>query len=239
MSLRTLVVDDDAGFAHSLADLVSDCGHRAEVLTSGQAALNQFRRDQAFSLAFVDVHMPGVHGLRVARLVKRLGLNCDIHLMTALNLKDALSPVVSEGSIEVLENPYRTEQLLETFTSILPAGIAIVVNDDRDAGMRIARILSRKGYAVRVGTPDRDVIFGIRALRCSALVLDLDVPVVHALDRYATVREDPPGVPTVIVLRAAAVAAGETDLLRSPRSTGLLFKPFDVEPILKSRALRH
>ena len=93
--------------------------------------------------------------------------------MTALNLKDALSPVVSEGSIEVLENPYRTEQLLETFTSILPAGIAIVVNDDRDAGMRIARILSRKGYAVRVGTPDRDVIFGIRALRCSALVLDL------------------------------------------------------------------
>ena len=238
-ALQTLVVDDDGDFAHSLADLVNACGHNAEVLTSGQAALRKIR-DQAFNIAFIDVRMPGVNGLQVAYSVKRIDSNCEIHLMTGFNLEDALSQAVREGSVAVLERPYTTEQFHEVFTSILPDGIAIVVDDDPETGIRIARTLSQKGYGVRIGTRSRETLLGIRGLKCNALVLDLGVPVVDALDFYTVVRGGAWSVATAIIVpQQTASAKGETDVLRSRHSTGLLFKPFDVEPILEARAQRH
>lgn len=100
-ALRTLVVDDDRDFANGLADLVHACGHLAEVSTSGQAAISKLR-NREYDIAFVDVKMPNYSGFDVAKSIKKGELPCEVLLMTAFNLEDALAEEVSRGSVSVV-----------------------------------------------------------------------------------------------------------------------------------------
>lgn len=232
-ALRTLVVDDDLDFTDGLASLVQACGHDAVVLTSGQAAVSTLR-DQAFDIAFVDVRMPDVSGFDVVHAIKSGKVRCEILLMTAFKLEDALSEEVDYGAVAVVSEPYSDEAFYAAFDRVLPDGIVVVVDDKPQCSTRLAEILANKGHKVEVDMAVDNLRARLRAPERDTLILDLGVPVIDAMDAYATVKHESRGTPTVIVVRATPDP--EHDILRSREATGLLFKPFDVEPILDARA---
>ncbi|HEU5087326.1 MAG TPA: ATP-binding protein, partial [Roseiflexaceae bacterium] len=66
--LRVLIVDDDATIRHLLSSFAEALGHQAHVAASGAdalAALGQHR----FDVALLDIHMPSMDGLSLAREV--------------------------------------------------------------------------------------------------------------------------------------------------------------------------
>ncbi|PYL82895.1 MAG: sigma-54-dependent Fis family transcriptional regulator [Verrucomicrobia bacterium] len=66
---KILIVEDDAGFASSLAEAVRDFGYEVTIAPSGEDALARFDEIGA-ALVFLDLRLRGMHGLEVLRALK-------------------------------------------------------------------------------------------------------------------------------------------------------------------------
>lgn len=84
-SLRVLVVDDDVDGASMLSEGLRMLGHEVTVAASGREALEVAGPD--FDVAFIDVAMPVVSGLDVARELRRRGLGLRLVAFTASGMQ--------------------------------------------------------------------------------------------------------------------------------------------------------
>ena len=79
---RVLVVDDDPSGAYGLARVLRQIGHSVETVTDGPSAIEAARRLRP-DVIFLDIRMPGMDGVEVARLLKAEGLGVHIVAATA------------------------------------------------------------------------------------------------------------------------------------------------------------
>ena len=79
---RVLVVDDDPSGAYGLARALKELGHPVEVAHDGPTALEIARRLHP-EVVFLDLRMPGMDGVEIARLLKAEGLGGHIIAATA------------------------------------------------------------------------------------------------------------------------------------------------------------
>lgn len=70
-ALRCLVVDDNADFADSLAELLRHRGHEARTAGSGLGAVAAYT-DRPADVIFLDIGLPGLTGHDLARWVRGL-----------------------------------------------------------------------------------------------------------------------------------------------------------------------
>lgn len=76
---RVLIVDDHPDAAQALAMLVRMLGHECVAVTTGREAIAQARAAE-FDLAIVDIGLPDVSGLEVARELRRLPSGSSMYL---------------------------------------------------------------------------------------------------------------------------------------------------------------
>ena len=65
-----LVVDDEKQIAHVVRDYLENAGFRVVLAYDGKTAMAQFRHEQP-DLIVLDLNLPGMDGLDVARAVRR------------------------------------------------------------------------------------------------------------------------------------------------------------------------
>jgi len=80
--LRLLIVEDDAALASSIGEWFTLDGHRCDYAADGQAALLLLSKT-SFDVMLLDVNLPGIDGLEVARRVRQIGNTIPILMLTA------------------------------------------------------------------------------------------------------------------------------------------------------------
>jgi two-component system response regulator MprA len=127
-----LIVDDDAAVRRMLARSLEAEGYVVSLAADGGAALVEIERS-APDLILLDVSMPGIDGLGVARRVRDKGDAVPILLLTA---RDALPDRVAgldAGADDYLVKPFATDELLARMRALLrrgrPAGDLLSVGD--------------------------------------------------------------------------------------------------------------
>ena len=80
-ALRVLVVDDDAGNRETLTELLALSGHQADSAASSEAALARLER-HPYDAALVDLAMPGMNGIELARRLRAEHPEVRIALVT-------------------------------------------------------------------------------------------------------------------------------------------------------------
>ncbi len=108
-----IVIADDAEFSRStLTKILEEAGHEVLVQADcAQSALKSPLSSQA-DLFLIDVVMPEVSGIDLAKVVKEQFENAAIIMMSSLNLEHIVIESIASGAIDFLRKPFTKAELL-------------------------------------------------------------------------------------------------------------------------------
>lgn len=116
--MRILVVDDDRAVRESLRRSLQFNGYQVDLAADGQQALD-WLADQRPDAMVLDVMMPRVDGLEVARRLRSTGDDLPILVLTA---RDAVSDRVAgldAGADDYLPKPFEPRELVARIQAVL------------------------------------------------------------------------------------------------------------------------
>ncbi|HKJ92824.1 MAG TPA: sigma 54-interacting transcriptional regulator, partial [Longimicrobiales bacterium] len=111
MSLKVLIIDDEASLLDTLKILLKGDGFDVAVRDSGAAALEQWD-DIDPDVVLTDVRMPGVSGIDVLTAVRGRDPETPVILMTAQASLQSAIQAVNEGAFYYLQKPFSNAELL-------------------------------------------------------------------------------------------------------------------------------
>lgn len=114
---RVLVIDNNATLAETVAEVLSDHGYQVATAFSGVQALAHWRRQPA-DLVVVDVDLPDIGGLTLARRLLRRGSGCKVLVMSA-GEPEPLMRLCQELGAALLAKPFSPSRLLATVRLLL------------------------------------------------------------------------------------------------------------------------
>jgi DNA-binding LytR/AlgR family response regulator len=119
--LRVLVVDDEPPALAELAYLLGRDARIGEVLTasSGAQALRLLEHERPVSAIFLDVAMPGLSGLDLARVLARFRTPTPVVFVTAHD--DHAVEAFELDAVDYLLKPFRDERLSEAVRRVVEA----------------------------------------------------------------------------------------------------------------------
>jgi len=228
MSVRVLLVEDDARLAGMVADYLGEAGIRSAIAGTGREAQRLLKRD-AFDAVILDLMLPDTDGLD---LCKHIRAESTIPLLMLTARGDPLDRVVGLelGADDYLPKPFEPRELLARLRAILrrsrdtaPADVLRfgrleidraarqVRIDDREkplTGFQYTLLLALAERAGRVLT--RDILMDL--IRGSALEeFDRSIDV-HISRIRAAIEDDPKKPRRILTVRGAGyVFAKEQD----------------------------
>lgn len=119
--MRILVADDDRALAETLVRGLEEDGHQVVLASNGTDAL-EIAKIHDFDLLILDVMMPGLDGLTVARRLRDLRNQTPIIMLTA---RDAMQEVVrglDQGADDYITKPFSFHVLLARIRAIARRG---------------------------------------------------------------------------------------------------------------------
>jgi DNA-binding NtrC family response regulator len=107
--LEILVVDDDQPTRLSLGYALSDAGHKVTEASDGEEALVR-AGERTFDVAILDVRLPKLDGLEIARRLRKKTPSTSVILMTAFaTVPDAVA-ALREGAYDYVTKPFDAEE---------------------------------------------------------------------------------------------------------------------------------
>jgi len=128
-----LIVEDDAKMAELLRRGLAGLGHTVEVAMDGIKGLEQ-AQNSPFDTILLDVMLPGMDGLNVARRLRATGVRVPILMLTARDSAPDIVRGLDAGADDYLAKPFSFEVLaarlrvIERRTATAPEGVLQVAD---------------------------------------------------------------------------------------------------------------
>ncbi len=117
---RILVVEDEDHLSEGLRYNLEAEGHEAVIARDGRAAVGALEAaDPPFDLVLLDLMLPGMGGLEVARRARAAGNYVPILILTAKDDTQELVRGLEEGADDYLTKPFRLDELLARVRGLL------------------------------------------------------------------------------------------------------------------------
>jgi len=109
---RILVVEDEEHIALGLSFNLRNAGYEADVVRSGDEALEAVKR-RGYDLVLLDVMLPGgKDGFEVARTIRKTGDYTPIIMLTARDMREDRIAGIDAGADEYVSKPFDLDELL-------------------------------------------------------------------------------------------------------------------------------
>jgi len=242
---RILVVDDNATNRRILALQAAKWGMVVKDTEAPERALEMLA-GQAFDLAIIDMHMPGMDGATLAARIRAAGRTLPLVLFSSLGRKEAQDSLFAA----TLAKPLRQSQLFDTLVSLLahetaprtPAAPAkpkmdaqmaarhplrILLAEDNVVNQKLAlRLLQQMGYRADVASNGIEAIESVERQTYDVVLMDVQMPEMDGLEasRRITAKWPAGERPRIVAMTANAMqgdreeclAAGMDDYVTKP-----------------------
>lgn len=111
--IRILVIDDEPDMCWALENILKPAGYEVTTTTSGAEAL-ELVVEAFYSLAFVDVKLPGLDGLELAGLIRQKSPHTAIVLISGYFYKedkDIVEELQKDLFIGFIAKPFDLEEI--------------------------------------------------------------------------------------------------------------------------------
>ena len=117
--MKILIADDERAVRESLRRALELEGYQIELAADGREALYRLETESQPDAIVLDVLMPGVDGLEVARTIRRSGSRVPILMLTARTQVDDRVEGLDAGADDYLTKPFALEELLARLRALL------------------------------------------------------------------------------------------------------------------------
>jgi two-component system, sensor histidine kinase and response regulator len=260
--LRVLVVDDNATNREILCSQLAGLGLRADSVAGGQEALRALLgaagRDP-YRIAILDIHMPGMNGLELARLIRRdpglqdvallmlssVGLDVPTQTLHELHVRSWLTKPVSRSQLSHCliactaidaSVPGAAAASSPAPASLSgPRALHVLVAEDNPVNQAVAmEMLAALGCTCRIAANGREALDAIAQDAYDVVLMDCQMPEMDGFEatRALRAREADTGAPRlrVIALTAHAMEGDEAQCIAAGMDS-YLAKPYGQQQL--------
>ena len=249
---HALIVDDLGTNRRLLALQLQEWGVRTQSVGSGEEALRLLQMGTHFDVALLDMDMPGMDGVELARQMRAALLEEDRELPLLL-LSSSLTRTEMEGGLfeAVLQKPVRQRQLQSALQQALheqgeaappPPGAPsnaddaaptriLVAEDDASNQRLITLMLEREGYTADLVTNGLEAVETLKAQPYDVVLMDIRMPHMDGKEAIRQIRAHPDAPqPYIIAVTANAMAGNREEYLRAG-ADDYVSKPISTEAL--------
>jgi two-component system response regulator MprA len=117
--VKILIADDERAVRESLQRALELEGYEIELAADGREALERLEHDAQPDAVVLDVLMPGMDGLEVARTMRRSGSRVPILMLTARTQVEDRVEGLDAGADDYVTKPFALEELLARLRALL------------------------------------------------------------------------------------------------------------------------
>jgi len=256
---RLLVVDDNATNRKILTLQTSKWGAEVVACADGAAALEELRKDSRFDLAILDMHMPEMDGVTLARRIRKDHAGLPMILFSSLGLRDTEA---DDGLFAAyLAKPLRQSQLFDTLvtrfdsdarpdrtareTDARPKAdpdlaarhpLRILLAEDNLVNQKLAlRLLEQMGYRADLASNGKEAIESVARQTYDVVLMDVQMPELDGLEASRRLNADyPPDARPRIVAMTANAMQGDRDMCLEAGMDDYIAKPIRVEKLIEA-----
>ena len=107
------IIDDEPIIHEVLGDLLFTEGYEVEMSSNGEEALAK-HSSQAFDLVLLDLLMPGMDGIEVLKILKKMDPYAVIIIITAYASIESAISAMKIGAFDYIQKPFKHDELLLT-----------------------------------------------------------------------------------------------------------------------------
>jgi len=130
--IRILLAEDDANLGILLRDYLIAKNYETTLFVNGIQALEAFDKD-SFNLCILDIMMPEMDGLTLAKEIRRTNMETPIIFLTAKNQKEDIIEGFKSGADDYITKPFSMEELLYRIEAILRRTANMKANKKKDS----------------------------------------------------------------------------------------------------------
>ena len=252
---RVLIVEDNATNRKVLSLQTAKWGMTSRGTDSGTEALGWIEAGDSFDLAILDMHMPEMDGVELARRVRTLRPHLPLVLFTSLTGREATAePELFDA---FLTKPARQSQMFDTLVTVLgevvahaPAAPAkpsidpemstrhplrILLAEDNVVNQKLAlRLLQQMGYRADLASNGTEAVEAVERQTYDVILMDVQMPEMDGLEasrRIVATWSD--SRPRIIAMTANAMQ-GDREMCLAAGMDDYVTKPIRVDALIEA-----
>ncbi|KAF1080447.1 MAG: hypothetical protein GQF41_3271 [Candidatus Rifleibacterium amylolyticum] len=113
-----LVIDDEKNIRLTMMQALESLNFNIVTAVNGEEAL-QIMKEKAFDLVFLDLKLPGIHGMEVLQQIKSNWPNTRTIIITAHATVEYAVEAMKYGAIDFIQKPFSIKEIRELATSVI------------------------------------------------------------------------------------------------------------------------
>jgi len=255
---RMLIVDDNATNRRILTEVATGWGMESRAAGAPAEALAWLREGQLFDVAVLDMHMPGMDGVMLAREIRLLREPGAMPLVMLSSLGERDIAAESALFAGYLTKPAKPAQLFEVVSALFkpePAAMqkvstqpfvaaatamasrveSLLLAEDNVVNQKVALLmLAKQGYRADVAANGHEAIAAVKRRRYDFVLMDVQMPEMDGLEAARQINALWPersDRPWIIALTANAMQ-GDRELCLAAGMDDYISKPMKTEELV-------
>lgn len=240
--IKVLVVDDEKIIRDFFQRLLSLLNLEVAEAENGYKAIEMAQKEK-FDLCFIDVRMPGLNGLETYREIRKTNPEAVVVLTTGYAVEEILEQAQKEGVECHIHKPFNINEINTVIDKVRAektgAPFNILVIDDEEVILNFfSAFFKSKDLKYKVASDKNEAMAAVKKEKFDLIFLDLILKDTNGGRLYKEIKDVLPQANIVLITgypRKLEEIKQEIqqDIKQEIELTGCLFKPFEIDSILK------